>query len=85
MEWPLQSLDFNPIENLLTKFKVLFHKRFTELFDYPSKSIEVRYKYDEVLQEVWYNQGIELITALIELMLRQYDTVIEAKDGWTKY
>jgi len=43
MIWPLQSPDLNPIENLWTVFKTAFHKRFTELFSHPSKSLEARY------------------------------------------
>ena len=52
MEWALQSSDLNPIKNLWTDFKTHFHKRFTELFTPALKSLEVRYRYGEVLQEV---------------------------------
>jgi len=85
MEWPPQSPDLNPIENLWTELKVRFHQRFLELFNHPSKSLEARYRYSEVLQEVWYLQGMELIEALIESMPRHCQAVIEAQGGWTKY
>ena len=85
MQWPPQSPDLNPIENLWTDFKVRFHKRFEELFSYASKSMEARYRYSEVLQEVWYSQGMEMVEALIESMPRRCAAVIEAKGGWTKY
>jgi DDE superfamily endonuclease len=85
MEWPPQSPDLNPIENLWTDLKVRFHQRFLELFTHPSKSLEARYQYSEVLQEVWYSQGMELVMALIESMPRRCAAVIEAKGGWTKY
>jgi hypothetical protein len=85
MEWPPQSPDLNPIENLWTDFKTRFHKRFLELFNHPSKSLEARYRYSEVLQEVWYSQGMELVTALIESMPERCAAVIEAQGGWTKY
>jgi hypothetical protein len=70
MAWPPQSPDLNPIENLWTEFKARFHKRFLELFNHPSKSSEARYRYAEVLQEVWYSQGMELVEALIQSMPR---------------
>ena len=68
MKWPAQSSDLNPIENLWAALKEAFHKRFLELFSHPSKSLEARYRYGEVLQEVWYNQGMELVNALIDSM-----------------
>jgi Transposase/DDE superfamily endonuclease len=85
MPWPPQSPDLNPLENLWTEFKARFHTRFLELFNHPSKSLEARYRYSEVLQDVWYTQGMELITVLLESMPRRCQAVIEAKGGWTKY
>jgi len=61
--------------------KARFYKRFSELFNHPSKSLEARYRYSEVLQEVWYSQGIELVEALILLMPRRCAAVIEAQGG----
>jgi hypothetical protein len=39
MVWPPQSPDLNPIENRWTAFKYAFHKRFTELFNHPSRLV----------------------------------------------
>src|SRR5579859_2907172 len=85
MKWPPQSPDLNPIENLWTEFKDRFHKRFTALFDHPSKSLEARYRYGEVLQKVWYNQGMEMVDALVRSMPKRCQLVIEAEGGWVKY
>ena len=70
MKWPAQSPDLNPLENLWTEFKAVFHKRFVELFNHPSKSLEARYRYGEVLNEVWYMMGQDLVDRLIESMPR---------------
>ena len=72
MEWPPQSPDLNPIENLWTVFKAAFHKRFTELFNHPSKSLEARYRYGELLQQVWYEQGPEFVERLISSILKRF-------------
>src|SRR5579859_1692642 len=59
MEWPPHSPDLNPIENLWVALKDHFHKQFIEMFNHLSKSLEARYRYSGVLQEVWYSRGRE--------------------------
>ena len=85
MDWPPQSPDLNPIENLWDDFKARFHKRFMELFSHPSKSLEARYRYTEVMQEVWYNQGMEMVNSVVASMPKRCQLVIEAKGGWINY
>ena len=52
IEWPPQLPDLNPLENLWMDFKSYLYKQFTKLFTHASKSLEARYHYGEVLQEV---------------------------------
>jgi len=85
MKWPAQSPNLNPLENLWTEFKAAFHKQFVELFNHPSKSLEARYRYGEVLNEVWYTMGQDLVDRLIESMPRRVQAVIEAHSGWINY
>jgi len=85
MKWPPQSPDLNPIENLWEEFKAQFYKRFIELFGHPSKSLEAHYQYGEVLQEVWYKQGWEIVDSLLASMPKRCQLVIEAHRGWIKY
>ena len=40
MEWPAQSPNLNPLENIWSEFKKRFHQHFSELFKYPVKSLE---------------------------------------------
>jgi len=50
-----------------------------------SKGLEARYHYGEVMQEVWYPQGTEMVEALINSMPKRCQAVIDANGGWTKY
>jgi len=85
MRWPAQSPDLNPIENLWIDFKDRFHKRYLEIYTQPSKSMDAKYRYSELLKEVWREQGLELVNKLIESMPKRCKLVIEAKGLWTKY
>ncbi len=81
MEWPAQWPDLNLIENLWSDFKERFYQRFSEMFNYPSKGLEARYRYGEVS----YSQGMEMMEALTKSMPKRGQVVIDAKGGWTKY
>ena len=85
MQWPAQSPNLNSIENLWTPFKAAFHEQFIQLFNHLSKSLEARYRYGEVLQEVWYNLGMDLVNALIKSMPARVQAVVKANGGWMKY
>jgi hypothetical protein len=62
-----------------------FHKRFIEVFDHPSEGLEGGYPYGEVLQEVSYNQEMEMVDSLVRSMPKRCRLVIEAEGGWQKY
>ena len=66
-------------------FKGRFYQRFSEIFNYPLKDLEARYRYGETMQEVWYSQGMEMVEVLIKSMPKRFQVVIDAKGGWTKY
>ena len=51
------------LESLIWK-KCQDFLRFMELFSHALKSMEARYRYGEIMQEVWYSQGMELVEAL---------------------
>ena len=85
MEWPAQSPDLNPIENLWPHVKREFRKRFFGAGYHPSRSPECRLICEKLLQEVWQSMGLDLICRLIESMSERCDAVIAAGGGPTRF
>lgn len=85
MKWPAQSPDLNPIENLWVDLKERFHKRFFQEGLRPSTRASVVQRCKGILEELWHEQGMELITKLVESMPRRVAAVIAARGGSTKY
>ena len=85
MDWPPNSPDLNPIENLWHMLKVKFHQHFTELRCTLSKSQGSLEKYGEVLREVWSELNPTVLSNLIRSMPGCVQSVIEAKGGATRY
>jgi hypothetical protein len=85
MRWRAQSPELNLIENLWTMFKNAFNKRLIQEGIKPSTCAEVLERCKMILVEVWRDQGMELITKLIESMPRRCAAVIAAGGGHTKY
>ena len=79
MKWPAQSLDLNPIENLWTDFKECFPTCCAHLGLKSSTHAEVLKKYADILRELWREQGLQLITKLIESKLRWVAAIITAR------
>ena len=55
--WPAQSPDLNPLENLSEDFKEHFHPEFRQHYERPSKFQDALYRYRELAQQVWVEQG----------------------------
>lgn len=78
MEWPAQSPDLNPIENMWSLLK----RKLNE-FDSAPKGME---DLNERVTNVWYNQmKPEDCQKVINSMPRRIKACIRAKGKWTKY
>lgn len=78
LEWPAQSPDLNPIENLWSHLK----KSLLNNYESPPSSIKVLW---ERVQDQWDNISAEYCEKLVKSMPRRLAAVKKAKGLWTKY
>ncbi|CAB4375557.1 unnamed protein product [Rhizophagus irregularis] len=78
LDWPAQSPDLNPIENLWSELERHLRK---------DGSIIITNKTSlwEKIQTSWNNIETEVCTKLIETMPRRIEDVIKQKGGYTKW
>jgi len=77
LDWPAQSPDLNPIENL---WAIL--KRKLNQYSEPPKGIHQLW---ERIEETWNKIEIETCKKLIESMPNRMASVVKAKGGWINY
>jgi hypothetical protein len=77
MDWPAQSPDLNPIENLWAQMKDAVQKRWTATM--------TRETLVEVLLDAWENIDIERSNTLIESMPVRIKEVLKNKGSSTRW
>ena len=80
MEWPSNSPDINPIENLWALIKIKLHKRYPDTTTLHGPLHTIQQKLRERLMEVWWDIGEEVLDHLIDSMPSRVQALIEA-DG----
>ena len=77
MDWPANSSDLNPIENIwkLLKDNIQKYESFPRII----------YELKAALKEEWLKFGINILREVIDSMPRRINAVLEAKGGPTKY
>lgn len=78
LQWPAQSPDLNPIENLWAYLK--FH--LTSDFNSPPSSLKVLW---ERVEEIWNKIPLDYCESLVRSMPKRLLAVKKAKGLWTKY
>ncbi|EFN81406.1 Transposable element Tcb2 transposase, partial [Harpegnathos saltator] len=74
-DWPSQSPDANPIENVWAYIKQKLRGK--RVFTLKQLSREIRC--------IWKALPLEYAENLVDSMPRRYQTIIDADDGWTRY
>lgn len=75
LDWPSQSPDLNPIENLWDRLKILIRK----------EKIEKKSDFKEAIIRCWNGIKPEYCNALIESMPRRMDELVKNKGLWINY
>ena len=77
MNWPAQSPDINPIENVWSQVK----QKLARFEDPPTSLAEVWERASHIFSQI----TADFCVTLYESMPRRMAAVIKAKGGWTKY
>ena len=81
MDWPANSPDLSPIENLWAHIKHELRTRYPDTATLKGSATTIKAKLQERLNEIWWEIGEEVLNKLVEDMPKHCEEVIAAK-GW---
>jgi transposase len=81
MDWPPNSPDMNPIENLWAHLKFELHRRYPDTKYLSGSPAIIRGILKRRLLEVWWEIGEEVLNGLMESMPQRVDALVKA-EGW---
>ena len=85
MEWPPNSPDMNPMENLWAHLKTELHRRYPDTKTLHGSPDAIRRTLTARLTEVWWDIGEEVQSHLIESMPHRVQVLRDAKGWYTEY
>lgn len=85
MDFPPNSPDLNPIENLWSILKAELYRRYPDTMYLQGPRKAVSNKLRSRLNQVWWDIGEDVLNKLIDSLPKRIQAVIEAKGWYTEY
>jgi len=85
MDWPTNSPDLNPIENLWSRLKLELHRAYPDTSTLTGPPETVRSELSERLMKVWWSIGEDVLEGLVSTMPYRVNQVINAGGWYTTY
>jgi|SRR5579859_285509 len=85
MEWPPNSPDINPIENLWASLKLELHRRYPDTKTLCGSPAMIKKVLVVRLTEIWWDIHEEVLNRLIDSMPHRVQALLEAEGWYTEY
>src|SRR5579871_2491172 len=85
MDWPPNSPDMNPIENLWAHLKLELHRRYPDTKYLSGSPAVIREILKRRLFEVWWEIGEGTLNGLVESMPKRVSALLSARGWYTEF
>jgi transposase len=85
MDWPANSPDLSPIENLWAHLKYELHRQYPDMAKLKGLPQTIKATLQERLHKIWWEIGEEVLNKLVESMPKRVKEVIAAGGWYTSY